>query len=123
MSKKLVPPHGGQLKPLILDGEELEEERKRANTLPIIRLTSRETSDLIMMAIGAFSPLEGFMGKEDYEGVVENMHMVDGTLWPIPITLAVTEEQADSLPINSDIALVDAIASGECYGQPNQQRQ
>lgn len=107
MSLKLVPPHGGQLKPLILDGEELAEERERTKALPAIRLTSRETSDLIMMAIGAFSPLEGFMGKEDYEGVVDNMHMVDGTLWPVPITLAVTEEQADSLPMNSDVALVD----------------
>ena len=107
MSLKLVPPHGGQLKPLILDGEELAEERERTKALPVIRLTSRETSDLIMMAIGAFSPLEGFMGKEDYEGVVDNMHMVDGTLWPVPITLAVTEEQADSLPMNSDVALVD----------------
>lgn len=107
MSLNLVPPHGGQLKPLILDGEELAEERERTKALPVIRLTSRETSDLIMMAIGAFSPLEGFMGKEDYEGVVDNMHMVDGTLWPVPITLAVTEEQADSLPMNSDVALVD----------------
>jgi len=107
MSLKLVPPHGGQLKPLILDGEELAEERERTKALPVIRLTSRETSDLIMMAIGAFSPLEGFMGKEDYEGVVNNMHMVDGTLWPVPITLAVSEEQADSLPMNSDVALVD----------------
>lgn len=107
MSLKLVPPHGGQLKPLILDGEELAEERERTKALPVIQLTSRETSDLIMMAIGAFSPLEGFMGKEDYEGVVNNMHMVDGTLWPVPITLAVSEEQADSLPMNSDVAIVD----------------
>ena len=107
MSLKLVSPHGGQLKPLILDGEELAEERERTKALPVIQLTSRETSDLIMMAIGAFSPLEGFMGKEDYEGVVNNMHMVDGTLWPVPITLAVSEEQADSLPMNSDVAIVD----------------
>ena len=107
MQSKLVPPHGGVLKPLILAGEELAEEKERAKSLPVIRLTSRETSDLIMMAIGAFSPLEGFMGKEDYEGVVENMHMVSGTLWPVPISLAVTQEQAKTLPINSDVALVD----------------
>lgn len=107
MFLKLVPPHGGQLKPLILEGEELAEEKERAKALPVIRLTSRETSDLIMMAIGAFSPLDGFMEKEDYEGVVNNMHMVDGTLWPIPITLAVSRDQADSLSISSDVALVD----------------
>jgi len=116
MQSKLVPPHGGTLKPLILEGEELEQEREKAKSLPSVRLTSRETSDLIMMAIGAFSPLEGFMGKEDYQGVVDNMHMVDGTLWPVPITLAVTEEQADRLAINSDVALVDD-ESGELMGQ------
>lgn len=107
MGPKLVPPHGGQLKPLLLEGEELEQEREKAGSLPAVHLTSRETSDLIMMAMGAFSPLEGFMGQEDYSGVVENMHMKDGTLWPVPITLAVSEDKAKSLEINSEIALVD----------------
>jgi len=116
MSSKLVPPHGGQIKPLILEGEELDLERERARSLPVVRLTSRETSDLIMMATGAFSPLEGFMGKEDYEGVVDDMHMADGTLWPVPITLSASEEQARTLPINSEVALVDD-ESGELMGQ------
>lgn len=107
MSLKLVPPHGGQLNPLLMEGEELEEEREKAKSLPSIYLTSRETSDLIMMAMGAFSPLEGFMGKDDYTGVVENRHMADGTLWPVPITLSASKEQAESLAINSEIALVD----------------
>ncbi len=118
MSLKLVPPHGDKLNPLILDGDELAEERKRAKSLPIIRLTSRETSDLIMMAIGAFSPLKGFMGKADYNRVVDDMHMVDGTLWPVPITLAVVEEQADSLPVSSNVALVDD-ESDELMGMMN----
>ncbi len=107
MSLKLIPPHGGQLNPLLIEGEELEEEREKAKSLPTIHLTSRETSDLIMMAMGAFSPLEGFMGKDDYTHVVENRHMLDGTLWPVPITLSVSKEQAGSLPIDSEIALVD----------------
>ncbi len=109
---KLVPPHGGRLNPLLLEGKELEAEREKAKSLPTIPLTSRETSDLIMMAMGAFSPLEGFMGKDDYIRVVENRHMADGTLWPVPITLSVSKEQAGSLPIGSEIALVDE-ESGE----------
>ncbi len=107
MSLELVPPHGGKLNPLLLEGEELEQEKERAKSLPSVRLSSRETSDLIMMAMGAFSPLEGFMGRDDYVGVVENMHMTDGTLWPIPITLSVSRDQADSLPIDSEVALLD----------------
>jgi len=107
MRLELVPPHGGKLKPLLLEGEELEQEKERAKSFPSVRLSSRETSDLIMMAMGAFSPLEGFMGRDDYVGVVENMHMADGTLWPIPITLSVSRDQADSLPIDSEVALLD----------------
>jgi sulfate adenylyltransferase len=115
MSLELVPPHGGRLKPLLLKGDELEQEKEKAKTLPVVRLTSRETSDLIMMAIGAFSPLDGFMGEGDYKGVVDDMHMTDGTLWPIPITLSVTKEQADSIPNGSEVALVDD-ESGELMG-------
>ncbi len=115
MSLKLVPPHGGELKSLLLEGEELSKEVEKAKMLPQVRLTSRETSDLIMMAIGAFSPLEGFMGQEDYTGVVENMHLADGTLWPIPITVSVTKEQAGSHEIGSEVALLDD-ESGELMG-------
>lgn len=107
MTSKLVPPHGGQLKPLLLKGEELDQEKEKAQSLPAVRLTSRETSDLIMMAMGAFSPLDGFMGKDDYIGVIENMHMKDGTLWPVPITLSISDDQAEILQLNSEIALVD----------------
>jgi sulfate adenylyltransferase len=115
MSLELVPPHGGRLKPLLLKGDELEQEKEKAKTLPVVRLTSRETSDLIMMAIGAFSPLDGFMGEGDYKGVVDDMHMTDGALWPIPITLSVTKEQADSIANGSEVALVDD-ESGELMG-------
>ena len=103
----LVPPHGGVLKPLLLQGEALENEKVKAATLPQVRLTSRETSDLIMLAMGAFSPLQGFMKQADYLGVVENMKMADGTLWPIPITLSVSQDQADTITVGSDVALID----------------
>lgn len=104
---KLVPPHGGRLVRLLVEGEELAEETERAKTMPRVRLSSRETSDLIMMAIGAFSPLTGFMCEEDYRGVVQDMRLADGTLWPIPITLSVTKDEADKLSIGSEIALID----------------
>ncbi len=107
MSSLLVPPHGGQLKPLLLPESERPEAIEKAKSLPSVRLTSRETSDLIMLAIGAFSPLDGFMTRADYKPVVNDMQMTDGTLWPIPITLSVPKEQADSLNIGEEIALID----------------
>jgi sulfate adenylyltransferase len=107
MTSQIVPPHGGELRPLLLKGEERKQNLEKSNMLPKIRLSSRETSDLIMMAIGAFSPLNGFMGKDDYENVVENMQLSNGILWPIPITLSVTKKQAESLPLESEVALVD----------------
>lgn len=110
MISQLVPPHGGLLNPLLLKDEELTAERERAKSLPAVRLTSRETSDLIMMGTGAFSPLTGFMGSEDYKNVVENMRLVNGTLWPIPITLSISDDQADTLSIGSQVALFD----GDC---------
>ena len=115
MKTNLVPPHGGQLKPLLLEGDELALEKERAESMPVIRLTSRETSDLLMMAIGAFSPLTGFMSEDDYSGVVKNMQMKDGTLWPIPITLSVSQEQAERLGTGTSVALVDD-ESGELMG-------
>jgi len=107
MTKPLVPPHGGRLNPLLMEGKEYEEEMVKAQTLPQIELSSRETSDLIMMAIGAFSPLEGFMRQEDYVNVVDNMRLSDGTLWPIPITLSVGKEKAAGIVAGSEIALID----------------
>ncbi|MCU0645694.1 MAG: sulfate adenylyltransferase [bacterium] len=103
----LVKPHGGELKPLLLENAMRTNELKKAKTLPKIRMSSRETSDLIMLGIGAFSPLDGFMRQEDYTKVVETMHTANGMLWPIPITLAVTKEQADAIKLDSDVALID----------------
>ena len=89
----LAPPHGGKLNPLLLQGESLQESRSKAETLPQVRMNSKEVSDLIMMAMGAFSPLDGFMTQENYLGVVRDMEMADGVLWPIPITLSVNQQE------------------------------
>lgn len=104
---KLVPAHGGKLNPKLLKDEELSQELEKAKSLQSIRMSSRETSDLIMIGMGAFSPLDGFMGHNDYKRVVSEMHLADGTLWPIPITLSVTKAQAEALKIGQEIALVD----------------
>jgi sulfate adenylyltransferase len=104
----LVSPHASkELKPLLLSGEELEEAKKKANELLQVRMTSRETSDLIMMGIGAFTPLEGFMNKADWKGVCEEYTMSNGVFWPIPITLSTTKETADSIGEGQEIALID----------------
>jgi sulfate adenylyltransferase len=107
---KLVPPHGSlELKPLLLDQEAREEEAKRAERLKKVPLTSRETGDLIMMGIGAFTPLDGFMGKDDWQGCCERFALPSkkNTFWPIPITLSATEDVAKSLAIGEEVALWD----------------
>ena len=104
----LVPPHGGKLSPLlVLDPAEREAGVEAAGALPKVRLTSREVSDLIMLATGSFSPLDGFMREDDYASVSREMHLKSGVLWPIPITLAVSKEEADGFKEGREIALVD----------------
>jgi sulfate adenylyltransferase len=88
-------------------GEALNEAKEKAKTLPKIRMTTRERDDLIMMGIGAFSPLEEFMGKADWKGVCNDMKMRGGTFWPIPITLSVTKEVAKRLKEGQEVALID----------------
>jgi len=110
---KLVNPHGGgELKPLLLQGTALTEEKKRAASLPKVRITSRETGDVIMMGIGGFTPLDGFMTKADWQGVCDGMKMANGLFWPIPITLSTDKAAAEGVKTGSDVALVDS-ESGE----------
>lgn len=110
---KLVPPHGGgELKPLLVPEVEREEELKRARTLKQVPMTSRETSDVIMFAMGAYTPLDGFMGKADWQGVCAEMKTGNGLFWPIPITLSAEQELADSIKEEDEVALVDG-ESGE----------
>ncbi len=103
----LVRPHGSdKLKILLLSGKEKEDELKKADKLKKVQITSRETGDLIMLGIGGFTPLDGFMGYDDWKGVCAEMKMTDGLFWPIPITLSVSTEVADSLTIGEEITLV-----------------
>ena len=102
----LVKPHGKEEKliPLLLEGQELQSEMDKAKTLKQVKITSRETSDLIMMGIGAFTPLTGFMTKADWQGVCDTFTMADGTFWPIPITLSTDDEEVKA---GDEVALVD----------------
>lgn len=92
-SELLISPYGGQLVDLIVKGEEREKLLKLASTYPTIRMTPRQTHDLELLAVGAFSPLTGFMGQADYKSVLDEMRLADGTLWPIPVTLTINKEQ------------------------------
>jgi sulfate adenylyltransferase len=109
----LVNPHGGgSLRPLLLEGQALKAELARAQSLPKVKVSSREAGDIIMLGIGGFTPLEGFMTHTDWQGVCDGMKMANGLFWPIPITLSTDEVIADGIKTGSDIALVDG-ASGE----------
>jgi sulfate adenylyltransferase len=109
----LVNPHGGgSLKPLLLEGDALAAEQARAEGLTKISVSSREAGDIIMMGIGGFTPLEGFMTHADWAGVCDGMKMANGLFWPIPITLSTDEVTAKGINDGDDIALADA-ESGE----------
>ena len=109
----LVKPHGGgELKPLLLEGDALAAEQARAAGLTKINVSSREAGDLIMMGIGGFTPLDGFMTRADWEGVCDGMKMANGLFWPIPITLSADEAVAKGISEGDDIALADS-ESGE----------
>ena len=106
----LIFPHGSQeLKPLLLEGALLEQESKKAQSLKKVPMTTRETSDLIMMGIGAFTPLDGFMGKDDWQGCCDTYSLPSkkGLFWPIPITLSADQNLADSIAIGEEVALWD----------------
>jgi sulfate adenylyltransferase len=112
----LVPAHGGgTTKPLRIPEVDRPEELKRAQSLKKVPMTSREVSDLIMLTIGAYTPLSGFMGEADWRSVCTDMKLTDGVFWPIPITLSAAQDLADSINLREDVALVDA-ESGEIMG-------
>ena len=100
-------PHGGELKNLYIEGQDAEDEKVLARDLPSWDLTMRQLSDLEMLLNGAFSPLEGFMDADDYQGVLADMRLASGVMWPMPITLDVTEEFAKSIEPGKRIALRD----------------
>lgn len=102
-----IAPHGGHLINRIATPAERQEFLDQSDRLPRITLDERATSDLVMIAIGGFSPLKGFMEQADYDSVVESMHLANGLPWSIPVTLSVTEEVADPLKEGSWVRLDD----------------
>ena len=110
MTKKtkanLITPYGGKLVNLVVSGEERQELIARSTRLPSVKISARALCDLELLATGAFSPLDRFMRKADYERVLTEMRLTDGTLFPIPVTLPVNE---DELPTWGEaITLCDA---------------
>ena len=106
---QLVAPHGSdRVQPLLLPEAERADACKHAETLPKIPLTSREVSDLFMLGMGAYTPLEGFMGAADWRGACTDMTLADGLFWPIPITISADKDLAGGLRVGEQAALVDA---------------
>ena len=102
---KLISPYGGKLVDLMVPASELAEAKAYASTLPSIQISPRAVCDLEMLATGAFSPLDRFMGEADFRRVLTEMRLANGALMPIPITLPVRAE--DGLKVGQDIALRD----------------
>ena len=112
---RLVSPHGGGgLKPLLIPKAERQAELERAASLSKVVLSSREISDLLMLGMGAYSPLDGFMNEADWRGCCADMKLSDGLFWPIPITLSCDQDTADGLAIGDDVALADE--AGTLFG-------
>ena len=105
---RLVSPHGGgALKLLLVPNSERAGVLERAATLKAVPMTSRERSDLAMLAMGAYTPLDGFVGHDDWRGACLDMRLENGAFWPIPITLSCTRDLADTIRAREDVALVD----------------
>lgn len=106
---QLVPPHASQsVKPLLLAEAERADELKRAESLKRVPLDSRAVSDVFMLAMGAYTPLDGFMGHDDWRGSCVDMKLSNGVFWPIPITLPVDKDLGDSIGAEEEVALADA---------------
>lgn len=103
---RLIEPYGGELVDLLVPREELVEKTNFANSLPYVQVSSRVECDLELLAIGAFSPLHGFMNQADYQSVLDTMRLSDGTLFPMPITLPI--EPRDDIKQGMEIALRDS---------------
>ncbi|MGV2827517.1 sulfate adenylyltransferase [Myxosarcina sp. GI1(2024)] len=107
MSTDTIAPHGGKLIDRLATAAERAEFLAQAESLPKVRLDKRATSDLVMIAIGGFSPISGFMERQDYQSVVDNMRLATGIPWSIPVTLSVNEEEANSLKEGELVRLDD----------------
>ncbi len=107
MTDGLIAPHGGELIVNMAGEAERSEWQARAKSMPQVVVSSRQLADLEMLAVGAYSPLTGFMTRSDYVSVVGDMHLSNGLPWSVPITLSATAERASNLREGSQIALVD----------------
>ena len=103
----LIAPHGGELVSRAVDGRRQAELEERLGQMARIRLPEQQQCDLEMIAIGAFSPLEGFMGQADFRSVCDRMQLADGLPWGIPITCCVDQAAADGLEIGQELCLTD----------------
>lgn len=103
-----ISPHGGRLIDLKIPPHEKKKWLARIDSLARLSLTPRELSDLEMLACGALSPLEGFMGKKDYQSVLDRMRLANGLPWTIPITLSTTNEEAKKLTTGDEVVLAGA---------------
>ncbi|MCL4867959.1 MAG: bifunctional sulfate adenylyltransferase/adenylylsulfate kinase [Anaerolineae bacterium] len=106
VTTQLISPYGGQLVDLLAAAADRDSRQHYAARLPALQLSQRALCDLEMLATGAFSPLTQFMGQADYQSVLDNMRLADGTLYPIPVTLPV--EADHSFHLGQEIALRDA---------------
>src|SRR5882672_7932314 len=102
----LISPYGGKLLDLLVQSDDFYEVKAHASCLPSLRLSERAACDMELLAVGAFSPLDRFMGRSDYQRVLHEMRLGSGHLFPIPITLPIEADFAPSL--EQDIALRDA---------------
>ncbi|HEY8186595.1 MAG TPA: bifunctional sulfate adenylyltransferase/adenylylsulfate kinase [Pyrinomonadaceae bacterium] len=105
-TSELIEPYGGRLVNLLSPAEQREELLTLSANLPRIRLSERAVCDLELLATGAFSPLETFLKQEDYERVLEEMRLADGTLFPIPVTLTASKDAP--IKLDGEVALVDS---------------
>ncbi|MEC1770287.1 sulfate adenylyltransferase [Schinkia azotoformans] len=104
-NKWTISPHGGELINRVVTGEHRKELLVRAAKMPSLTISDWSISDLELIAIGGFSPLNGFLGKRDYESVLEKMRLANGLVWSIPITLPVSEKEAMRFDVGANIAL------------------
>ncbi len=107
MPDQLTKPHGGALVDLVVSPERAAELKAASASWPSLDLSARQLCDLELLANGGFSPLTGFLGQEDYEAVLSAMRLADGTIWPMPVNLDVTEATADAAPVGTSLALRD----------------
>ena len=125
----LITPYKGKLVNLLLDGSSAELVKTESESYAAITLSQRQQCDLELLVTGALSPLTGFMNQKEYESVIENTTLLDGTVWPIPYYLDLTEEQAEAINIGDKIALHDvegfmpAVMTVESKWQPDKNKE